>query len=155
MTVKPICFMSAVILAISLTSCATSDPSDDFNFDYASAEIGTFDGIWEGDVDCRYSNGFKPEVWVRISDGRGQFAFGNRLTPAGSWAYLGGSLYADLDLQNGEIKWRGKLQPWAKADGGVPKMPISFRGHWRESKLKLKGRIDKSNCSGMITKTSS
>ena len=152
MTAKLIGFMSAVFLAISITSCATSDPSDDFSFDYSSAKIGAFDGIWEGDVDCRYASGFKPKVWVKISDGRGQFAFGNRLAPASSWAHLAGSLYEDLDLQNGKIKWRGKLQPWAKAEGSVPKMPISFRGHWRESKFKLKGRIDKNNCSGVLTK---
>lgn len=151
MTVRLVYFISVVFLAITLTSCATSDPSDNFSFDYSSAEIGTFNGTWEGHVDCRYANGFKPALWVNISNGRGEFGFGNRMALAGSGFELAGSLYADLDLQNGKIKWSGELKPWRKAE---KKMPISFRGHWRESKFKLEGRIDSKNCSGVITKTS-
>ena len=148
MAVKLVYFISAVFLAISLTSCATSDPSDDFSFDYTSAEIGAFNGIWEGHVDCRYANGFKPAVWVKISDGRGEFAFGNRMAPAGSGFQLVGSLFADLDLQNGKIKWSGKLIAWQGGD----KLPTSFRGYWRDTKFKLKVSIGSKNCSGVITK---
>ena len=145
-------FFLVGILAFSLSSCATSDPYDGFSFDYSSAEIGVFDGIWDGRVDCSHL-GFMPGVWVKIRGGRGEFGFGNRLAMPGSSAQLSGSLYADLDLQNGKIKWSGRLQPWTRADNKpVPEMPVSFRGQWREDKFILKGRIDKINCSGLIPK---
>lgn len=142
MAVKSNHFIWAAFLAILLTSCATSDPSDDFSFDYSSAEISDFNGYWGGRVDCRYANGFEPLTWVRIVDGRGEFGFGNRYA-----AWSPESLYSDFDSQNGKISWHGELVPWNTGD----KMPISFRGHWRENKFKLKGRIGKKSCSGVIT----
>jgi len=149
MTLKLAYFVSSVLVAFSLTSCATSDPSDDFSFDYSSADIETFNGFWEGRVDCRFASGFEPAAWVIISDGRDEFGFGNRMALAGSGFELPGSLYADLNLQNGKIKWSGELKPWRKAE---KEMPISFRGHWREGKFKLQGHIDSKSCSGVITK---
>ena len=144
MTVKLAYFISAVSLAISLTSCATSHPSDDFSFNYSSAEIGDFNGTWKGRVDCRYADKFKPLAWVKISDGRGEFGFG----PGSATGFNFGSLYADLDSQNGKIRWSGKIKPSHNAK----KMPVSFSGHWRESYFKLEGRIDSKNCSGVLTK---
>lgn len=104
MAVKLFYSISAVFLVILLTSCA-SDPSKEFSYDYSTAEIGTFDGFWEGRVDCRYADGFEPRLWVKISKARGEFAFGNRNALAGSGFELEGSLYADLDPQNGRIRW--------------------------------------------------
>jgi len=140
MTVKLAYFISAVFLAISLTSCATSHPSDDFSFDYSSAEIGDFDGTWKGRVDCRSASGFKPFAWVKISDGRGEYGFG----PSTATGLNFGSLYADLDSQNGKIRWSGKI----KRSYNEKKKSVSLSGHWRESYFKLKG-----SCSGVLTKS--
>ena len=149
MAVKFLYSMSAVFMTVLLTSCA-SDPSKEFSYDYTSAETGTFDGFWEGRVDCRYSNGFEPRLWVNISNARGELAFGNRNAVAGSGFKLEGSLYADLDPQNGKIRWGGSIQPYRTTG----KQPVSFKGQWMQDKFYLQGRIDQKGCSGVINKKS-
>jgi hypothetical protein len=46
MPIKPNHPVSAVLLAITLASCATSNPPDDFSFDFSSAKTSDFDGHW-------------------------------------------------------------------------------------------------------------
>ncbi|MGI9318678.1 MAG: hypothetical protein ACR2QW_15220 [bacterium] len=143
MSIKHEYLISAVILAVSLCSFAARSSSDDFEFDYSTAEIGDFNGFWKGRVNCGNVLGFKPWAMVKISDGRGELGFG------GGGNFTLGSLYADLNLQNGKIKWKGKLKPWATTK---QKMSIKFKGYWMADNLKLKGRIGSYSCSGVITK---
>ena len=140
-------YICSVFLAISLASCATSDPSDDFSYDFSSAKIADFNGFWEGRIDCKYANGFKPTAWVRLRDGRGEFGFGKQTYGFGSTSL--GSLYDDFDAQDGEISWRGELLPWRNTKD---KLSVSFSGNWRDSKFKIKGRIAKKSCSGLLRK---
>lgn len=143
MAVKPWRFMFAIFLAISISSCATSDQSDDFVFDYSSAEVGDFNGTWKGRLNCGKAIGFKPYATVEISDGRGQFGFGGELN------FGLGSLHADLDLQNGKINWAGQLKPSFDAK---EKSSVSFNGQWRRDNFNLKGRLGSSSCKGVLAK---
>jgi hypothetical protein len=133
--------IAVIVLAISLTSCATSDPADEFVFDYASAETGDFNGFWRGRVDCGDVLGFEPFTMVKVASARGELGFG------GGGVFTLGSLYADLDVQNGKIKWSGRLKPWATSR---KEMSIAFKGQWMGKQFRLKGRIGSYNCSGVL-----
>jgi len=139
------CLIYVLLLGVLLSSCASSEPNDDLNFDYSSVESNHFNGYWEGRVDCRYASGYEPLPWVRIRDGRGEFGFGKGVAGIG---YSLETLNADFNSQNGKIGWRGKLKPWGSAD----KMAISFKGQWQDKKFKLKGKIGNQSCSGALNK---
>lgn len=136
--------VGALIVTVMLSACASGDLSDGFSYDYQSAQITDFNGSWEGRVDCKYDNGFKPLAWVRISDGRGEFGFGK--ASAGFGHATLGSIYDDFDASNGSISWRGNIVPWQTGE----KMPVSFKGQWMQDKFRVAGRIARSNCSGVL-----
>lgn len=141
---------NVVLLTVVLASCATSDPSDDFSFDYSQVEISHFNGYWEGRVDCRYADGYMPLPWVRILDGRGEIGFGKGVAGIG---FTLDTLSSDFDPENGQVSWQGEIlidQAW-----GSKKRPVSFRGRWRDRKFELKGTINKRVCTGALNKISS
>lgn len=139
MDVKYGFLLSAAILMISFSTYAASDST----FDYSTAEIADFNGLWKGRVNCGNVLGFKPWATVKVSEGRGELGFG------GEDNFALGSIYADLNPKNGKIKWKGKLRPWATTK---QKMSIKFKGFWEGDDFKLKGRIGSYYCSGVITK---
>ena len=75
-----------------------SGVSASFEFDYSTAKLSDFDGIWSGVVECSKSPDKNPRVRVEIRDGVGYLTnFGDE----------GSVVNSDLNPGNGKIKWSG------------------------------------------------
>lgn len=57
--------------------CYTSSVSGNFNFDYAAAKLGDFNGTWTGVVECGKSPEKNPRVKVEI---KARKSWGIRIT---------------------------------------------------------------------------
>jgi dienelactone hydrolase len=129
----------ASLIVLLLASCAANNPSDNFNFDYTSAKISDFNGFWEGPVDCRHQDGWKPHTVVEIKNGVG------KLSNFGNW---GVSVTADLDIASGKIKWVGTYDNHE----GNSHRPFSLKGQWMKGKFALNGSRGNSwNCSAVLS----
>ena len=135
MATKPGHIAYAVLLSVSLASCA-SNLSEGFSYDYASAEVSDFNGEWFGKVDCKYASGYLIPVAVRISNGVGELS---------SFSNPGKKQTADLDLQDGKIKWTGNFTK-ISGNSGL----FSLNGQWREKQFRVQGRRGTFACSGEL-----
>ncbi len=137
MATKPEYLALTLLLSVLIVSCA-SDLSEGFSYDYPSAKVNDFNGAWFGKVDCNYANGYLINTSVRISEGVGElYHFSNR----------GIKETADLDLQNGKIKWTGNFVKISGHDA-----TFGLNGQWRGNRFRVQGRRGTFSCSGELKK---